>query len=101
MSERWKYWDVLAFSAGAIPIFLAIIASAAGLNSGGMLIFAGFAGTELWLASLLCVAVFVVGAAAGWQFGSRWLIASGGVLLAICAAPSLLLLAACFNGNCI
>jgi len=101
VSERWKHWDVLAFAAGAIPIFLAIIASAAGIDSGGMMIFAGSAGTELWLASLLCAAVFFIGAVAGWRFGNRRLIAAGGLLLALCAAPSLLLLAACLNGNCI
>jgi len=98
---RWQYWDVLAFAAGAVPIFLAIVASAAGLHHGGVMIFVGSAGSALWLASLLCIAVFLIGAVAGWRFGNRWLIASGGVLLALCAAPSLFLLAACFNGNCI
>ncbi|MGN6691701.1 MAG: hypothetical protein ACTHJU_12235 [Sphingopyxis sp.] len=98
---RWRYWDVMALVAGAIPIFLALAASAIGLHYGGFMIFAGSAGSELWLASLLCVAIFLIGAVAGWRFGNRWLIASGGLLLALCAAPSLLLLAACFNGNCI
>ncbi|MGQ2936422.1 MAG: hypothetical protein ACT6RK_20205, partial [Sphingopyxis sp.] len=50
---RWRYWDVLAFGAGAVPIFLAIVASAIGLHYGGFMIFAGSAGSELWLASLL------------------------------------------------
>ena len=102
MSEtRWRYCDVLAFGAGAVPIFLALVASAIGRHYGGFMVFAGSAGSELWLASLLCVAVFFIGAVAGWGSGNRWLIASGGLLLALCAVPSLLLLAACFNGNCI
>ena len=98
---RRQYWDVLAFAAGAVPVFLAIVASATKLYHGGAMIFVGSAGSEIWLASLLCVAVFLISAVAGWRFGNHWLIASGGVLLALCAAPSLLLLAACFNGNCI
>lgn len=98
---RWRYWDVLAFVAGAMPIALTLFASIAGLHYGGVMIFAGSAGSGLWLVSLLCVAVFLVGAIAGWRSGNHWLIVSGGLLLALCAAPSLLLLAACLNGNCI
>jgi len=97
---RWKYWDALALAAGATPIFLGLFASLTGLHHGGMMIFAGSAGTLFWLASLMCLGLFTVSAIAGWRSGDRRLILGGGVLLALCAAP-LLLLAACFSGNCL
>ena len=65
------------------------------------MIFAGSAGTLLWLISLLCLGLWAASAAAGWRSGDRRLILGGGLLLALCAAPSVLLLAACFSGSCI
>jgi hypothetical protein len=92
---------VLAFAAGAVPLFLAIVASLIELHYGGLMIFVGSAGTTLWLAALASAALFVIGAIAGWRSGNRWLIGAGGLLLALPIAPSLLLLAACAQGNCI
>src|SRR3546814_8554834 len=63
------------------------------------MIFAGSAGTLLWLISLLCLGLWAASAAAGWRSGDRRLILGGGLLLALCAAPSVLLLAACFSGR--
>ena len=99
--ERWPYWDVLAFASGATPLLLAIIASLLDLHYGGMMIFVGSAGTILWLAALASVGLFGIGAIAGWRSGNRWLIGAGGLFLALPIAPSLLLLAACSQGNCL
>jgi len=100
-ANRWPHWDVLAFTSGAVPLFLAIVASLLELHYGGMTIFVGSAGTPLWLAALLSALLFVVGAVAGWRSGNRLLIGAGGLLLCLPLAPSLLLLAACAQGNCI
>jgi nitrate/nitrite transporter NarK len=100
-AARWRYWDVLALVAGAVPIFLAVIASANDLHYGGSAIFVGSAGASFALAALLSVVVFPMSAAMGWRPGNRWLIAAGGVLLLLSAAPSLLLLAGCARGDCI
>ena len=98
---RQEYWDLLALCAGVTPLFLAIAASALGLHYGGAMIFVGSAGTLLWVVSLLSVGAYAIGAIAGWRFGDRRLILGGGFLLTLSAAPSLLLIVACFSGNCI
>lgn len=100
-AARWRYWDVLALIAGAFPILLAVIASANELHYGGPAIFVGSAGPSFALAALLSVAILLTSAAMGWRSGNRWLIAGGGLLLLLGAAPSLLLLAGCAMGNCI
>ena len=98
---RWRYWDVLAFAAGAVPMLLTILVVAFGSYGDGMMIFVGSAGRQAWLVSLTCALLVVAGALRGWRAGNRKLIIAGGLLLAISATPSLLLLGACFNGNCI
>lgn len=98
---RWSYWDVLALCAGAAPLFLAMTANLLGLHYGGAFIFLGSAGTMLQFAVLLCVGGYAVGAIAGWRSGNRWFIAGGGLALALCAAPSFLLLRACVSGDCL
>lgn len=100
-AARWRYWDVLALVAGAVPILLAVIASANDLHYGGSAIFVGSAGPSFVLAALLSVAILLMSAAMGWRSGNRWLIAAGGLLLLLSAVPSLLLLAGCAMGNCI
>jgi len=99
--ERRPYWDVLALGAGAVPILVAAIASASDLHYGGSAIFIGSGGPSFALAALLSVVVFLMSTAMGWRSGNRWLIAAGGVLLLLSAAPSLLLLAGCAKGDCI
>jgi hypothetical protein len=100
--KRGHPWDVVAFSAGSLPLFLALMASLFELHYGGLTIFLGSAGKLFWLISLLCIAVFAVSALLGWrQSPDRRMILGGGFLLTLCASPSVLLLAACFSGNCI
>lgn len=98
---RRPYWDVLALAAGALPLILVILIEAFGSRGDGMMIFVGFAGSVTWLVALACVPLVGAGALMGWRTGNRILIVAGGLLLILSAAPSLLLLAACFNGNCI
>jgi len=100
-AARWRYWDVLALVAGAVPVLLAMIASANDLYYGGSAIFIGSAGPSFALAALLSVAIFLISAAMGWRSGNRWLIAAGGLLQLLSVAPSLLLLAGCARGDCI
>ena len=100
-AARWRYWDVMAFVAGAVPVLLAMIASANDLHYGGSAIFIGSAGPSFALAALLSVAIFLISAAMGWRFGNRSLIAAGGLLLLLSVVPSLLLLAGCARGDCI
>ncbi len=84
-----------------MPLILVIFVEAFGSRGDGMMIFVGFAGSLAWLVALACVPLVGAGALMGWRTGNRVLIALGSLFLALSATPSLLLLAACFNGNCI
>src|SRR3546814_11429399 len=72
---------------GRATIFVALIASLFGLHYGGAMIFAGSAGTLLWLISLLCLGLWAASAAEGWRSGDRRLILGEGLWLALCAEP--------------
>ncbi len=100
-SARWGYWDILALAAGVTPPGLAVAASALDIHYGGAAIFLGSAGQLFWALSLACAFLFLPTAYLGWQSGSRGLIALGGLLLVLSAAPSLVLLAACASGSCL
>ncbi|WP_447765235.1 hypothetical protein [Sphingopyxis panaciterrae] len=98
---HWKYWDALALVAGAVPPGLAVVASAFDIHHGGAVIFLGSAGGLFRMLALTFVALFLIAGFMGWRSGNRGLILLGGLLLALSAAPSLLLLAACVSGHCI
>ena len=95
---RWRYWDVLAFAAGAMPFVMSVFA---GMGGVGPMFFAGLSGPFLHYAGLGCAIVFAIVAFAGWPAGNRWLILAGGALLLVSAAPTFVLLYACGTGNCI
>ena len=99
--ERWPYWDVLAFAAGALPLILAIFVGAFGTRGDFLFMFAGSLGTWAWLLVWACVPLAFAGTLMGLRQGNRLLIISGGLFLAISMAPVLLLFAVCTFGRCI
>ena len=92
---RWKRWDVVALTSGAVPLILILIAAYTEIKP-----FGDFSGHVMIGSALL----YLVASAFAWKHGDGRLIAGGCAMLivpAVISFPLIMLFVACLAGNCI
>jgi hypothetical protein len=95
------HWSATAVCAALLSIVCMVVPTAFDIGYGGMMVPLGSAGptfqTGFWLLFLSAVSASIM----AWRTGSRWPLFAVLAVAALALFPSLMLVAACMQGNCL